>query len=72
MICGELTKVLAEHGYRVGDLCYRLWNTKGTCASYNTIAAYCRASDLRYGKPEVWRDIRDCLKEMNVEYEFQE
>lgn len=71
MICGKLTQTLANHGYRVGDLCQRMW-AKGVCGvSYAVVAAYCRASDLRYGKPEMWEKIRECLKEMNVEYEFK-
>lgn len=56
--------LLQEKGYRIG----RLWHTKGTNISHSRVAAYIRASDESYGKPEVWEDIKDCLSDMGVEW----
>lgn len=46
----------------------RLWHTKGTNISHSRVAAYIRASDESYGKPEVWEDIKACLSDMEVEW----
>lgn len=60
--------LLQEKGYRIGDLTERLWHTKGTNISHSRVAAYIRASDESYGKPEVWEDIKACLSDMGVEW----
>lgn len=57
--------LLHERGYTVKDLTERLWK-KGVFVGYETVKGYCRAWDRRYGKPEVWEKIDECLKEMEV------
>lgn len=65
---GVITNLLKSHGYSVRTLTEKLWTEKGLNVSYDTVAAYCRASDESYGKPEVWLAIKEYLSDMKVEW----
>lgn len=57
--------LLYKKGYTIGDLAEKMWS-KGVMLTYVSILNYCQAWDRRYGKPEVWEKIEECLKEMEV------
>ena len=57
--------LLHAKGYTIGDLAEKMWS-KGVMLTYVSILNYCQAWDRRYGKPEVWNKIDECLKEMEV------
>ena len=63
LFIGSVTQRLHDCGHSVRDLTVCLWTVYGLNISYLTVAAYCRASDRSYGKPEVWNAIMECLKE---------
>ena len=57
--------LLHKKGYTIGDLAEKMWIT-GVMLTYVSVLNYCQAWDRRYGKPEVWEKIDECLKEMEV------
>lgn len=69
MTAKEIIILLSKQaGLTQEQVAARLWHTKGTNISHSRVAAYIRASDESYGKPEVWEDIKACLSDMGVEW----
>nr|DAM07887.1 MAG TPA: hypothetical protein [Caudoviricetes sp.] len=60
-------QLLIQNGYTVKNLTERLWK-KNVMVSYEMVKHYCRSWSTDFGDPDVWAVIRECLREMEVNW----
>lgn len=63
----QLKDALRLKGFKVKDLHERM--TKQSAISYAIVAKYCRCWNSKYFDKEIWRRIKENLKEMEVEWD---